>query len=198
VNTPAWIAVCWLALALGFVVGWLARRATRPDPDPPAHRWPAEGELVDYAGTGTAAEVAAWPPEVAQPAQYTYPRGRHHEDTSQFPAITEDTPDPRPAPYARLRATAPGTDELPHPSRRVDDAPGEPLRPPRPGGRRRSDDPRMSRRESREIRDTGYLPRYAAGAPSPAEPAAADPADPSSSSSSSSSSNDDGPPAPKG
>jgi hypothetical protein len=38
------------------------------------------------------------------------------------------------------------------PRRRVDDAPGEPLRPPQPGGRRRSDQ-RMTRSEARRIRD---------------------------------------------
>jgi hypothetical protein len=59
-----------------------------------------------------------------------------------------------------IRAQGPGVRwagmpvELPerYPRRRVDDAPGEALRPPLPGGRRRSDGPRMTRSEARRLR----------------------------------------------
>lgn len=85
---------------------------------------------------------------------YTSPRGRHHPDTSQFPAVRAD---PAEAVSTGPMPQVPGawTEEI-HPGRRAEDR-GVPPPPPRspgqPTGRRRSDAPRQTRTAARRLRD---------------------------------------------
>lgn len=115
--------------------------------------------------------------EREESAVSTAPPGRRGADTSQLPALgsggyrVRSGLPPVPDPGLRLGpatlppppdlATGPMTvpptqyvevQEAAPPRRRVDDAPGQVLRPPQPGGRRRSDQ-RMTRSEARRIRE---------------------------------------------
>jgi hypothetical protein len=131
----AWtLVVAGIGVYLGRMIG--VGRHSHPDPEPKP--------------VSTAAD--------RRPA-YTHPRGRHHEDTSVFAAVP-----PVPGPGApSLRPPAPEvppeTEQLAaqahpdHPLRRADDRPGVPPAPPLPGGRRRSDAPRQTRRAANRLRD---------------------------------------------
>lgn len=162
--------VLWTLIVLG--IGLLIGRRMRSDA---AERTNTDLR-IELARLSRAAEKPA-------PAVSTAPPGRRGAETSQLPALGErgyrvrppvppdrpgpDTdgfgPDyPATAPAGRVsRADVPAEEadpDLPRekfqPRRRVDDAPDEPLRPPLAGGRRRSDQ-RMTRAESRRIREGG-------------------------------------------
>jgi hypothetical protein len=116
------VLVGWAGVALGYIFGWITR-----------------DRLTRAAGrTGTPDPVSTEPePTPARvPAESAVPRTQE------------------------IRAQGPGARwggmpvELPerYPRRRVDDAPDAELRPPLPGGRRRSDGPRMTRSEARRLR----------------------------------------------
>jgi hypothetical protein len=159
-SAQAWVAIllaAWLvtALLLGILVGRMIRLSRKRDTEHEA-RVLAENDnrkLLDA--------------QSARPA-YTGPRGAHHADTSQLPAVRAD--------LGEAAATGPvpqvpgaWTEEV-HPGRRAADrgSPAPPPLPPgQPGGRRRSDT-RQTRAQARLLRDgEDLLPPDATTPPAP-------------------------------
>lgn len=101
------------------------------------------GHFIWPRRTDTPAPAPAPAPEPVS----TAPRGAHHgPPTSEFALPSNG--------YYQLL-----TPELPQPDqflRRQDDRPDVPPAPPRPGGRRRSDGPPMTRQQVRELREKGW------------------------------------------
>jgi hypothetical protein len=124
-----WVAIVlvgWGALAIGILCGYVLHDRLEV----------ARGEIGEPPAPS--APPAPAPPAPAEPMTDPYlPR----LDMPDLPTTRSDVPP----------LVHPPTNEIP--MRRVDDSPGAELRPPLPGGRRRSDGPRMTRREARLLRE---------------------------------------------
>lgn len=106
--------------------------------------WLGIGVLIGHFTWPRGTDTPAPPEPVStapEPPVYTHPRGAHHgPPTVQFELPVLAAPEPTP----------------PTPHRRAEDLPGVPPAPPRPGGRRRSDSPPLTRRQARELRERGW------------------------------------------
>lgn len=136
------ILACWFFLGVGVLIGHFA--------------WPRP-EVREVVSTAPAE------PAPAEPV-YTAPRGAHHgPPTTEFQIppellaeLSEEPPSPEPR-TGPMSLPVPPLD--PHPvqgrRRRADDRPGVEPAAPQPGGRRRSDEPPMTRQQARQLRETG-------------------------------------------
>jgi len=107
------LLLCWLALGIGFVMGWAGR--------------------VSFE--------------------------RHHRGSVPVEAAPAPKTAPSPTPHTQkidFSQAPPPVSTAGHPLRRASDRPGGPEPEVRPGGRRRSDAPAMTRAEARRLREQGY------------------------------------------
>lgn len=138
----------WACLGIGLALGWWIR-------DRAAHHGPHQPP--DPAATGPPA-----PPTPSDSSNSSEP-GRHGLLTAEMQALpppldpsaayrTRPPPPPLPRP---LPPEHPQTHAADHFGTRASDPPTalQPLPPPLPGGRRRSDQPRQTRRQARAVRE---------------------------------------------